>query len=61
MVAALSGRGRQTMAMEEARALVFCATARLIISVLNGNVPVMAKPALIIACNIVSQPEEAIC
>ena len=54
-----SGRLRQTSTMEDANALVLLATERLAISVRIGHVPVMAKPALMIAESMVSQPVEA--
>jgi hypothetical protein len=45
--------------MEEARALESIARILLFPSVRIGQVPVIAKPALIIADNIVSQPVDA--
>ena len=51
---------RQTRTMEEARALVPEAIERLLISVRMGQVPVIEKPALMMADSIVSQPVEAV-
>ena len=57
---ASAGRFRHTSTMEEARALELMAIARTDISVHIGHVPVMAKPARIMALSMVSQPVEAV-
>ena len=58
---ASAGRLRHTSTMEDASALVPDAMERFAISVRMGHVPVMAKPALMIALSMVSQPVEAVC
>ena len=57
---ASAGRLRHTSTMEEARALVPDAMERFAISVRIGHVPVMAKPARMMALSMVSQPVEAV-
>ena len=57
---ASGARLRQTRTMLEARALVPLATVRLAISVRIGQVPVMLKPARMMAESMVSQPVEAV-
>lgn len=57
---AVSARLRQTSTMLEARALVPWETDRDTHSVLIGQVPVMEKPAFMIAESIVSHPVEAV-
>lgn len=59
-VEAVFSRLRQTRTMEEARAFVSMAFVRTLLSVRTGHVPVMVNPALIMACNIVSQPVDAV-
>lgn len=53
-------RLRQTSTMEDARALVPDAIFLLDISVRMGHVPVMEKPALMMAESMVSHPVEAV-
>ena len=60
VLGASAGRLRQTSTMEEARAFVPCATDLPGLSVRIGHVPVIVKPARMIAVNIVSQPVEAV-
>ena len=55
---ALSGRGRQTKIMDDARALVPIATERLLSSVFIGKVPLMLKLDLISPSSMVSHPVE---
>lgn len=55
-----SGRLRHTSTMEDARAFLPEAIFRLAISVRIGQVPVIEKPARMMAESIVSQPVEAV-
>ena len=55
-----SGRLRHTSTMEEARALVPLPIVRPGFSVRIGHVPLMEKPARMMAESIVSQPVDAV-